>query len=146
MPVCPHDWRKHSCSFCPAESCCIMGVLKALGSERACLTKPWWLAADRRGCLWAGCQKLIFFSPLFFLWGAVAAAWQRVRFWYHGERARAGAEICTSFVRVQRAALRGGRSSQIGGGGNVFQTFVFLSPFVRLKRAFPPPAPVSLWN
>lgn len=60
MPVCPHDWRKHSCSFCPAESCCIMGVLEALGSEQACLTKPWWLAADRRVCLQAGCQKLIF--------------------------------------------------------------------------------------
>lgn len=60
MPVCPHDWRKHSCSFCPAESCCIMGVLKALGSEQACLTKPWWLAAERRMCLRAGCQKLIF--------------------------------------------------------------------------------------
>lgn len=37
-----------------------MGVLKALGSEQACLTKPWWLAADRRVCLRAGCQKLIF--------------------------------------------------------------------------------------
>lgn len=60
MPVCPHDWRKHSCSFCPAESCCIMGVLKALGSERPCLTKPWWLAADRKVRLWASCQKLIF--------------------------------------------------------------------------------------
>lgn len=73
MPVCPHDWRKHSCSFCPAESCCIMGVLKALGSERACLTKPRWLAADRRVCLRAGCQKLIFRR---FSVDAVAAAWQ----------------------------------------------------------------------
>lgn len=44
-----------------------MGVLKALGSEQACLTKPWWLVSKtgEAVCEPAACQKLIFS----FLWG-----------------------------------------------------------------------------
>lgn len=78
-----------------------MGVLKAVGSEQACLTKPWWLAADRRGCLQTRCQKKLIFKEFF----SEAMQWQQhdsVRFRYFGV-CWAGGEMCMSFLRVQRA-------------------------------------------
>lgn len=74
-----------------------MGVLKAVGSEQACLTKPWWLAADRRGCLQARCQKKLIFKG-FFGEGCSGSSMTVFRFRYLGRGDAAGGEICMSFL------------------------------------------------
>lgn len=139
MPVCPHDWRKHSCSFCPAESCCIMGVLKARGSEQACLTKPWWLASKtgEAVCEPAACQKLFFFLL------SAGAQWRQHDSMRAFDRARAregarraAAEIRPSFVKLHGAALRSRKLDKLVAEGNILNFFPFLffpTPSVRLQ-------------
>lgn len=84
-----------------------MGVLKAVGSEQARLTKPWWLAADSRGCLQTRCQKKLIFKGSFF----IIMQGQRhdsVRFRYLSVSVcvcvwRRGLRYACPLVRVQRA-------------------------------------------